>query len=569
MKKQILAFMIASAGLSLHAEITETATDAVQNMGVGWNLGNTLDASGHEAADPDDDAYWGRQGLDSETMWGQPVTSAPLFEMMRNAGFGSIRVPVTWFNHMDKEGNVDPAWMNRVHEVVDYVIDNGLYCILNVHHDTGADVSGFKSWLKADESWFEQNQARYENLWHQIAEEFKDYGEKLLFESYNEMLDVKNSWCFASFSCPGNYDAAVAASAYNGINSYAQSFVNTVRATGSNNATRNLVVNTYSAANGYGTWSQHLKEPITEMALPADVVEGHLIFEVHAYPTIANSNGSNRSLQDIKQEVDGMIAGLNTHLVTKGAPVIFGEWGTSNVDSGTGKTDYDVRRELMMQFMTYFVQQTKANGMGTFYWMGMSDGLYRTFPAFSQPDLAECVTKAYHGSDFQGEYPSAGQMAEIVCFEGDKLLGWGNGFNISASVFASLEVQPVLTLTYTQESTGNDDIQLFYGNWASKPSFVVDGQTFDGDFSPSHHYGTPAGTEHVTTMSFSEVVYQQICQHGLIVHGDGIRVTRAVLRDPASAGIRKVQIPKEHVYYNLMGQRVEHPLNGLFINLTY
>lgn len=168
-------------------------------------------------------------------MQGQLISAkAELLKMMKDAGFGAIRVPVTWYNHMDKDGKVDAAWMARVHEVVDYVINQGLYCIINVHHDTGADNEKFKSWIKADEANYAQNKERYENLWRQIAEEFKDYGQLLLFESYNEMLDKYSSWCFASMNASGGYNASDATSAYNAINSYAQSFVKTVRGTGGN-----------------------------------------------------------------------------------------------------------------------------------------------------------------------------------------------------------------------------------------------------------------------------------------------------------------------------------------------
>jgi len=565
MKRYLIMGLVASMGMSLSAEITETATEAVSNMGVGWNLGNTLDANGQQVTDVTQDAYWGGQGVDSETYWGQPVTTAPLFEMMRKAGFGAIRVPVTWYNHMDKDGNVDAAWMERLHQVVDYVLDNGLYCILNVHHDTGADGNNFKSWIKADETVYNQQKERYQKLWSQIANEFKDYGEKLLFESYNEMLDGKSSWCYATFNYSGQYNATDAAKAYEALNGYAQDFVNTVRATGSNNASRNLIVNTYAAANGYGSWSSHLKEPLTQMKLPQDAVANHLIFEVHSYPSIANSNGSNRSLQDIKNEVNGMISTLKTNLVSKGAPVIFGEWGTSNVDGGAGKTDYDVRRDLMKQFVEYFVKQTKANGMGTFYWMGLSDGLYRSMPAFNQADLAECMTKAYHGENFEGEYPDASQMQEMVCFEGDKLIGWGNGISIAASIFSSFDKQPVLVLEYQQEGE-NDDIQFFYGDWSSKVSFLVDGQSFSGDLGPSGYYGTPSGTAHTTVFAFDASTYAQVKQRGLIVHGNAIRLYKATLMDPALADIETIQAPIDDApLYNLAGQRVMKPTTGIYI----
>lgn len=383
----------------VHAEAAdfETAKEAVKNMGLGWNLGNTLDANSQEVTDFTNASYWGQQGLDSETCWGQYVTKPELMKMMKEAGFGAIRVPVTWYNHMDIDGNVDAAWMARVHEVVDYVINQGMYCIINVHHDTGADGNSFKSWIKADEDNYNTNKARYEKLWKQIAEEFKDYGQLLLFESYNEMLDKLSSWCYASMNASGQYNATIATSAYNAINSYAQSFVNTVRGTGGNNASRNLIVNTYCASNGYGTWSTHLQEPLTKLKKPSGE-SSHLAYEVHAYPSIVNNDKSDRSIASIKSEVDAMINNLKTNFVSKGVPVIFGEWGTSNVDAA--ETDYQKRPALMKQFCEYFVQQCKANDMASFYWMGLTDGASRLFPAFSQPDLAKWLLQAYHGTSY-------------------------------------------------------------------------------------------------------------------------------------------------------------------------
>lgn len=569
MKKLLLLGLISLGTLCSHAQITESATDAVKNMGVGWNLGNTLDASSSRVADFNLDAYWGGQGLDSETYWGQPVTSSALFKMMKNAGFGAIRVPVTWYNHMDKSGKVNAEWMKRVHTVVDYVLENGLYCVLNVHHDTGADSDSHKSWIKADESNYNANKARFESLWRQIAEEFKDYDKHLLFEGYNEMLDIKSSWCFASFN--GSYDAAQATSAYNGLNGYAQSFVNTVRATGGNNATRNLVVNTYAAANGYGTWNPHLKDVLTKMALPEDNVEGHLIFEVHDYPNIANSNNgvvTNRSLADIKSQVNGTINGLKTYLVSKGAPVIIGEWGTSNVDSGAGKTDYDVRRALMLQFAEYYVQQCKANGIATFYWMGMTDGKYRSVPAFSQPDLVETITKAYHGGSFQGEYPELDALSEVVVFEGDKMISsWGVSVKVEPTDFQQVGKDVQLEITYKQEN-GGDDIQFFYGDWSSKPSFVVDKKTtLTGDLNPGKYYGTPVGTEHTTIFTFDEATYKILCSKGLIVFGDGWRLKKIRLTNPTS-DINTLKMTGDHKssqIYTLSGQRVNTPTRGIYI----
>ncbi len=423
-------FMASLFSLQIQAQEFETATEAVKNMGVGWNLGNTLEANSQTYHDFTKDNYWGQQGLESETCWGQSKAKPELIKMMKDAGFGAIRVPVTWYNHMDKDGKVNAEWMKRVHEVVDYVINQGLYCIVNVHHDTGADDDSFKSWIKADEANYTQNKARYENLWLQIAEEFKDYDEHLLFESYNEMLDKLSSWCFASFASTNKYDAAVAKSAYNSINSYAQSFVTTVRNTGGNNATRNLVVNTYAACCGSGTWSDHLKEPLSQLTIPTDPAANHLMVQVHDYPNIANG------IANVKKEIDDMMAAWNTHILSKGIPMILGEWGTANVDEGDGKTDYDVRRDVMFEFVDYMIAKCKENNVATFYWMGLSDGAYRSLPAFNQPDLAERIAKAYHGSDFAGTYPTENyfNISYLVEYEKDwaELFLYGNYNSVSA-----------------------------------------------------------------------------------------------------------------------------------------
>ena len=412
----VITGLLLMAPFHAEADDFEKAAEAVGNMGLGWNMGNTLEANNQLVTDITNVGYWGQQGLDSETCWGQSVTKHELLTMMKNAGFGAIRVPVTWYNHMDANGKVDAAWMKRVHEVVDYVIGNGMYCIINVHHDTGADSYSngrltHYAWIKADMDNYNANKERYEYLWKQIAEEFKEYGHELLFESYNEMLDKLSSWCFASFSASGQYDATVARSAYDAINSYAQSFVTTVRATGANNSQRNLIVNTYGSCSGGGTWNQHLKDPLKELNYPDDPAgAGRIIFQVHAYPSLVNTDNSgnitsNRTFASIKSELDEMIGAWKTYLVSKGAPVILGEWGTSNVDKDV--TDYDARRELMFQFCDYLVKQCKANDIGTFYWMGLTDGMARFYPAFSQPDLAKTILQAYYGSDYNPVLPDA------------------------------------------------------------------------------------------------------------------------------------------------------------------
>ena len=565
-------FMASLFGLQIQAQEFETATEAVKNMGVGWNLGNTLEANSQTYHDFTKDNYWGQQGLESETCWGQSKAKPELIKMMKDAGFGAIRVPVTWYNHMDKDGKVNAEWMKRVHEVVDYVINQGLYCIVNVHHDTGADDDSFKSWIKADEANYTQNKARYENLWKQIAEEFKDYDEHLLFESYNEMLDKLSSWCFASFAAKGQYDATVATSAYNAINSYAQSFVTTVRNTGGNNATRNLVVNTYAACCGNGTWSDHLKEPLSQLTIPTDPAANHLMVQVHDYPNIANG------IANVKKEIDDMVAAWNTHILSKGIPMILGEWGTANVDKGDGKTDYDVRRDVMFEFVDYMIAKCKENNVATFYWMGLSDGAYRSLPAFNQPDLAERIAKAYHGSDFAGTYPTENDfnISYLVEYEKDwaELFLYGNYNSVS----------PLKLTEYKGLRIEMDD------NYGSKLQVKVYGDATGSSFKEAYY--TLSANSKTTTVNFenaktgstvSRITLQtnvgatkaKINQVALI-KSDNSEVklspttawgcTLSTESSPVS-GIQNIHytpIADDRIY-NLQGQQIAKPQRGIYI----
>lgn len=361
----------------------ETSYEAVANMGVGWNLGNTLESLWTGDTDGRDWRRW-------ETGWGQAVTTPELMTMMRDAGFGAIRVPVSWGVHMDADGKVYDEWMGRVNEVVDYVLDAGLYCIINVHHDTGADEE--LAWLVASPEGYEREKARYEGLWRQIAERFRDYDQRLLFESFNEMLDDSRSWCFASMNL--GYDASAAAGAYKAINDYAQSFVDVVRSTGGNNAVRNLVVNTYGACNGMGDWNAHLLDPLRNMRMPSDNVKDHIIFQVHSYPMIDD-------LPAMEKEVGAMLDALETYLEPLGGPVIVGEWGTFSENPSL---------ENYCHYARYFVSEAKRRGIGTFHWMGISDGMYRGIPCFNEPEKTEAIVKGYHGDGFTPVIPVAGDF---------------------------------------------------------------------------------------------------------------------------------------------------------------
>ena len=337
----------------------ENSTSAVLGMKTGWNLGNTLDSNGD----------WISGGTSAwETAWGQPVTKPELIRMFADAGFGAIRVPVTWKEHIGADFTVDEAWMKRVQEVVGYVLDAGLYCILNVHHDTGTE-----GWLHASSSNYAAQSAKFKALWKQIAERFKDCGEKLLFESFNEMLDNSNNW--------GNPSAdAVAA-----INSYNADFVQTVRATGGGNAHRNLIVNTYAA--------NVESNSISGFALPADSATDHLIAEFHSYAPYRFAFKQDDASQQLtvfdsacETEVKNLLTKAINALHAKGVPCIIGEYGADS----SAASESEIAKQA-----TCYVSTAKSLGAACFYWMALSDGKDRSEPKWTKPLIKDAIINAY------------------------------------------------------------------------------------------------------------------------------------------------------------------------------
>ena len=351
--------------------IEESAKDAVSNMGLGFNLGNTMDAV-------DMNKSMSKNSVtDFETCWGQPVTTNAMMKFLKDGGINAVRVPVTWFQHMDSDGNVDKAWMDRVQQIVDYVINNGMYCVLNVHHDTGAESDGSSiHWIKADVQNHAANQARFKSLWTQIATRFQDYGNKLVFEGYNEMLDASSTW-----------NAPVDASSYTALNDYAQDFVDAVRATGGNNATRNLIVNTYAAANNDAV--------ISNFKVPDDKVSGHIAVEIHTYDPwnwFSNKGAWDSSCQT---EITNMFTRLNNTFVSKGVPVVIGEYGTHG-DNSVSKSSTDAQKQAAADQAADIVKKAKALGIATFYWMSIFQDADRTVPQWTLPIVVEAMNKAYN-----------------------------------------------------------------------------------------------------------------------------------------------------------------------------
>ncbi len=561
-KRLLTISMIATSVATMQAQSFETAQEAVTNMGVGWNLGNTLEAHAKKP-NPDLDSYWGQEGLESENDWGQPNTKPEVFKMMKEAGFGAIRIPVTWYNHMDKDGNVNAEWMARVKQVVDYALAQDLYCIINVHHDTGADEAGVHvSWIKAEGANYDKNKSKFEKLWLQIATEFKDYDQRLLFESYNEMLDKYSSWNYATSNKSGGYNETEAMDAYKAINDYAQSFVNVVRGTEGNNGVRNLVVNTYGACCG-GKWGSNELPmgPIREMKLPEDVTSNHLIFQIHSYPGLKPNN-----LATIKSQVTTMMSDLKTILAAKGAPVIVGEWGTLNDDSDV---NYNNNKANYLEFCKHFVTEAKNNGIITFYWMGLSDGSNRSLPVFHQPDLAETIVKAYRGSTEGYKYPVRsdiiGDIVTVVDFKQvwSEVYLYNNTINTNTYKAIELELDAAPesgVLKFKVYKSNGDGVNVDITTAKSKMSFTS---------------AMGNNLQKVTLQCFSSTYQTKVKSAYLVKNDDtkeqlyltpfwGCSVDETVI-----TAINPIVYGKtnddNHQIYSLQGLRVDNPQRGIYI----
>lgn len=244
-----------------------------------------------------------------ETAWGNPVTTQELIDTVRDRGFDLIRVQVSFVNHMDAEGNIDELWLDRVQEVVDYCMNAGVYCVIN--------TSGYM-WLTANPEEWETNKPIYTNLWKQIAERFADYDEKLIFESCNEVLYEEGNWSMPPLD------------AFDVMHDIHQTFVDTVRASGGYNETRNLMLNPYAAGYAY--------DMTRHFTLPKDTVEDHLIAQVHVYvPQQFTFNETNLGSTDFVDEwgseadqmmLDETLKGVKKRFIDElGIPVLIGEFG--------------------------------------------------------------------------------------------------------------------------------------------------------------------------------------------------------------------------------------------------
>jgi endoglucanase len=293
------------------------ATIFVRDMGIGINIGNTLDAINNHVSDTPA----------GENGWGNPSITLDFIRALKKYGYTSIRLPVTWAEYLGTSPHfqIAPERMNRVEEVVNWILAEDMYCILNLHHDGGNSP---KSWIlnAADDP--EETAKQFGAVWKQIAQRFSGASGKLIFEAMNEVgFDTLwNQWS-------GNTDGKN--EAFRILNLLNQTFVDTVRASGGGNANRFLLIS------GYWTDIDRSCDPLFKM--PADTTDDRLILSVHYYTPATfcildkdaswGKNqidwGSGNTAEADYAELIRQFDKLKTNFLENGIPVILGEYGVS------------------------------------------------------------------------------------------------------------------------------------------------------------------------------------------------------------------------------------------------
>lgn len=300
----------------------KSAAEIVSMMGLGFNIGNTFDSTGGKLKD-------------HETKWGNPVVTQELIDTIYDNGFDTVRIPITWMDFISNDGTytVDPAYLARIKEVVDYCYNDGLFVIINAHHESWINISTLDTdYLKVAEE--------LQALWTQIATYFADYDQHLIFEGMNEprMSGTDIEWT-------GRSEAYAAVNYLNAV------FTTTVRSNGlGHNDERCLMITGYAAQSSLGI--------MKSIALPTyqGKLVNNLVISVHSYTpyefcltdkkkTFSLSNYSDTG------SVSAVFRDIHDTFLKYGIPVIMGETGATN--SG-GNTDARVN-------WAYYTSKTAAS----------------------------------------------------------------------------------------------------------------------------------------------------------------------------------------------------------------
>ena len=367
------------------AASTLTAFQITADMKVGWNLGNTMDA---KASDEDGNEL-AHAGVETEEAWGCPKANQTLFNALKAKGFNTVRIPTTWFQHLDDQNNIDPAWLARVHEVVDYAYKNGMYVILNVHHE---------NWINRGDllTAYDEIKPKLLKIWSQLAAEFKDYDQHLIFECMNEPRAVGKSY---------EWWSATPVEEANVVNKLNADFVNLIRGTdGPYAKTRLLMLPGYVASSD--------KTFLNQIVMPDD---DYCAVSIHAYTPYnftMNTNEEEGAYHDTftKQFSNDLAYNLQNFrdiFIDKGIPVVIGEMGTSNFGNTQARVDWT----------TQYFTTTKKYGIPCVLW----DNNIETNP--KAPGECHAYINRETGQWLDSSLPIINKMMEIM---NDSSIVWGS-----------------------------------------------------------------------------------------------------------------------------------------------
>ena len=314
------------------------AMELMIELGAGINIGNDLDVRGDPDQLKDASIY------EYETYWGNVPVTKDVFKCVSESGFKTVRIPVSWYVHTDSEGMIEEAWMARVREVVDMALDNGLYVILNNHHE---------NFIIPDYDHEESSKETLVKLWKQIAEEFKEYDERLFFEGMNEprMKDTSEEWT------DGSEESREV------VNNLNEAFVDTVRSTGSNNKHRYLLIPAYC--------SSSKRNALSDLRIPEN--DTRIMVSIHGYLphrfTDEKRGHDNWDEEDKRntEDIQELKTVLQEKFLVKKIPVVITEFGCDK------KPSDDER----IKWLKYYVGTFSESGVPCIWWDNGKETMYR------------------------------------------------------------------------------------------------------------------------------------------------------------------------------------------------
>lgn len=440
-----------SAAVQLESDAADakTAFELTKEMKIGWNLGNTLDSTS-SLSDP---------GVSSETAWGNPKTTQEMIDTVKAKGFNTVRVPTTWYQHLNSENVIDPAWMARVKEVVDYCIADDMYVILNMHHENFINVDQF-----TDDT-LKNAMEKSTAIWTQVSAEFQNYDQHLVFEAMNEARQLNNpkvdQW--GNGSGDNGYT-------WNYVNTLTANFIDIVRNQGSQeNKDRLLMIPGYCASSDITA--------IRNIDIPEN--SGNVALSVHAYLpyffTMATDSYANHSFpgksgwgEDYEGALKQFFTNMDTIIEEKNAPIVIGEFGASNFDNTQDRVNW----------ANSYITLAKKSGIPCVLWDNNT---------ISNPtDAGEChgyLNRAAN-SWYEVSEPVLDSMMEVLA--NDKI-EWGN------SGAPTVDHDDITTGVWITPNDGKTyDIDASIKDGGSTPGFDVTWKVLEGgDVAVSYEGDVP------------------------------------------------------------------------------